>query len=227
MISNVFYRQIEPSPDNLIVQSLDTLLQERNTRKVKINANVTFFIWILEWVANTSIVIAWVFASRYTKTFPEFALFWYYVILPNTYLMNTSHNKDLIIDDGLKTTIRNAFGAPFQFKLFSMSPWKDEQTQNQRVSNQVNQSKNKEIDESKNIKNEDCTLLVAGVYVLPKPQHSLFTRTNLFNKNREIPTTSKGHVDNTKNQKPSILYQKSGNTLKLIFIFWSPSSNTG
>ena len=193
----------------MAAQSLGTLVQARNTRKVKINANVTFFIWILEWVANISIVIAWVFASKYTNTFPEFGLFWYYLVLPNTYLMNTSHNKERIIDDGLKTTIRNAFGAPFDFKLYGMSPWKDEHTQNQSVSGQVRQSKNRELDESKSIKNEYREPSVAGVYVLSKPQYSAFTPTNPFNTNRAIPTTSKGHMDTTKKQKPSILYQKS------------------
>lgn len=31
--------------------------------------------------------------------------------------MNTSHNKDLIIDDGLKTTILNACKLPFNFPI--------------------------------------------------------------------------------------------------------------
>ena len=36
--------------------------------------------------------------------------------------MNTSHNKDLIIDDGLKTTISNACKLPFQFSSNNTSP---------------------------------------------------------------------------------------------------------
>ena len=36
--------------------------------------------------------------------------------------MNTSHNKDLIIDDGLKTTILNACKLPFQFSSNNTSP---------------------------------------------------------------------------------------------------------
>ena len=80
---------------------------------MKVNANVTFVIWILEWIANVSIYICWILGPNFARYFPEVILIWYYIILPHTFLMNTSHNKDLIIDDGLKTTLINAFGLPF------------------------------------------------------------------------------------------------------------------
>ena len=37
-------------------------------------------------------------------------MFWYHILLPYTFLANTSHNKDLIIDDGWTNTFRNTFG---------------------------------------------------------------------------------------------------------------------
>ena len=50
------------------------------------------------------------------------AIMWYYIFLPHIFLMNTSHNKDLIVDDGLKTTILNACKLPFQFQLQDAAP---------------------------------------------------------------------------------------------------------
>ena len=47
----------------------------------------------------------------------EFTVLCYFVILPHTYLMNTSHNKDRIIDEGLTNTIRNALAIPFDIKM--------------------------------------------------------------------------------------------------------------
>ena len=43
-------------------------------------------------------------------------MIWYYLILPHTFLMNTSHNKDLIVDNGWKTTLRNALSLPISFR---------------------------------------------------------------------------------------------------------------
>ena len=86
---------------------------------MKINANVTFVIWILEWIANASIYLCWILAPEVTILM---AIMWYYIFLPHIFLMNTSHNKDLIIDDGLKTTILNACKLPFNFSSNDASP---------------------------------------------------------------------------------------------------------
>ena len=85
-------------------------------RKVTVNAHVTFFLWILETLANVSIIIVWMFI--YGKTTFEtltLSMLLYYVILPNSFLMNTSHNKHLIVDNGLWNTIRNATGLPLKY----------------------------------------------------------------------------------------------------------------
>ena len=46
-----------------------------------------------------------------------FAELWFYVILPNLYLMNTAHNKDRIIDDGLLSTIKNGLVLPLGLNI--------------------------------------------------------------------------------------------------------------
>ena len=42
----------------------------------------------------------------------------FYVVLPHSYLMNTAHNKDRIIDEGLKNIIKNAISMPFDVSSF-------------------------------------------------------------------------------------------------------------
>ena len=92
-------------------------IRNRNIRKVETNARVTFVVWILEICANVCIIIVWVFVYGKT-TFGTLTtnMVWYYLILPHTFLMNTSHNKDLIVENGWKTTIKNAMSLPISFR---------------------------------------------------------------------------------------------------------------
>ena len=72
----------------------------------------------MESCANVFIIIVWAFVYRQT-TFATLTInmIWYYLILPHIFLMNSSHNKDLIVDQGWKTTIRNALSLPVAFRL--------------------------------------------------------------------------------------------------------------
>ena len=85
--------------------------QTRNVRKVKVNAQVTFVIYILETVANLSIFIVWFFVNHGNNNLTlTLSVLWFNVILPYTFLMNTSHNKNLVSDEGWWNTIRNTLG---------------------------------------------------------------------------------------------------------------------
>ena len=78
---------------------------------MEISAQVTFVIWILECFANLCVFIAFKFI--FGKTGPGLLIIhmvWYHLILPYTYLMNTSDNRNLVVEDGWRNTIRNAFG---------------------------------------------------------------------------------------------------------------------
>lgn len=89
-------------------------IQIRNQRKVKVNAQVTFVIYVLETIANLSIFIVWVFIQRYSSEVTvTMGVMWFHVILPYIFLMNTSHNKNLLIDDGWWNTVKNAVGISF------------------------------------------------------------------------------------------------------------------
>ena len=93
----------------------------RNIRKVKVNANVTFIMWIFEWLANVLLSVAWfIFGLRRHGT-GLMVIGWYYILLPNFFLMNTPHNKDRIIDDGFKNTIRNGLRLPFNISMTTSS----------------------------------------------------------------------------------------------------------
>ena len=81
----------------------------RNLKKLKVNADVTFVIWILEWVGYLLIIILWAIGALLkVDILLDAIIVVYYVMLPHCYLMNTSHNKDRIIDEGLKSIIKNA-----------------------------------------------------------------------------------------------------------------------
>ena len=102
---------MHPSNDNIAARSLSKMRQTRNVRKVKVNAQVTFVIYILETVANLSIFVVWFFVNHGNNNLTlTLSVLWFNVILPYTFLMNTSHNKNLVADDGWWNTIRNIFG---------------------------------------------------------------------------------------------------------------------
>ena len=106
-----YFRQVHPSKYNLAANSLSEPRQMRNVRKVKVNAQVTFVIYLLESVANFSIFAVWFFVhQRNSNLTLTLGVFWFHVILPYTFLMNTSHNKNLVADEGWWNTIRNTLG---------------------------------------------------------------------------------------------------------------------
>ena len=181
---------MEPSPENLAVKCLASHMQVRNIRKVKINANVTFFIWILEWMANLTTVLLSFFALKFT-IFPEYALIWYYVVLPYTYLMNTSHNKKRIIDDGMATVLRNALRPPVDYfnqiiitffnriHVNAVGPRGDEHVSKIKTSSKITRKKAQKNTSGVNIiSNSECS--------------SSFLNDNMPNAPLEFASTSKG-----------------------------------
>ena len=94
--------------DNHAVNSLAQEIQIRNSRKVAVNARIAAVLWSLEFVANFSVALLWIVVVGFSSaTGLTNAMVWFYVILPFTHLMNTSYNKDRIVDDGWKSVILN------------------------------------------------------------------------------------------------------------------------
>ena len=81
--------------------------------------------WIMEWLGNLSLLLTWslrhghVYANVFDGSMiTTIFYFWYYVLIPNLYLMNTGHNKDLIIHEGLVSTIQNGLRIPLDMKIY-------------------------------------------------------------------------------------------------------------
>ena len=112
----IFCRQVAPLKDNHAANSLAEVIQLRNIRKVAVNARITAVLWLLEFAANFSVVLIWIVINGSSSHGGlTNSMSWFYVILPFTHLMNTSYNKDRIIDDSWKSVILNAVKSLFWF----------------------------------------------------------------------------------------------------------------
>ena len=209
---------MEPSPDNLAVQCLASDIQVRNVRKVKINANVTFFIWILEWLANITSVIAVLFSLEMTilGVFLLFALIWYYVILPYTYLMNTSHNKKRIIDDGLVSVLRNLLRPPVDFNTIRTSICNPLYLNVHNLTGNVQVSKIVESETSSKPTEKPCQKNTLGVYVISNSGDSSFVKDNIPNVPLECASSSKGITHIEEGIKRNILSRKYSSESSLV-----------
>ena len=105
-----------PSRDNNAGNALAEEVQTRNIRKVAINARIAAVLWILEIAANFCIVFLWLFIIGSSSSIGlTNTMLWYYIIIPYTRLMNTTYNKDRIIDDGWKSVIINSVKSIINF----------------------------------------------------------------------------------------------------------------
>ena len=166
--------QIEPSADNAAANSLDRTLQLRNVRRWRVNVNVTFVTWMLEWAANLSIYVCWIMGPEISKNFMDIMLFWYYLLLPYVHLMNTPYNKDLIIDGGLKTTIRNAFVIPFKYIMRTYVLERSSQS-NAKKSNDKENNNAENIVSSDNNVFTSCDNTRTSIAILSNPKSSSFS----------------------------------------------------
>ena len=105
------YSQTDPTPENRAANGLSEENQLRNIRKVQVNAQVTFAIYILETLALVSVFVFW-FMIRKNEISMTISFISFYVILPYTFLMNTDYNKNLVTEYGFFNTIRNALRFP-------------------------------------------------------------------------------------------------------------------
>jgi hypothetical protein len=81
--------------------------------------------------------------------------------------MNTPYNKDLIIDDGLTTTIRNVFVIPFNFKMRTSSFSRNLASQRQEKDTIKEMINKKKIESSsKNDEIEPCGNAQTKIYVI-------------------------------------------------------------
>ena len=83
-----------------------------DVKKVQFNAQVTAFISLLEVFGNMTAVVSIAITKANTLvTFIHVGIF-YLILLPHTFLMNTSHNKNRILEYGWKNVLLNPVGRP-------------------------------------------------------------------------------------------------------------------
>ena len=99
------FRQVEPLSDNVVANSVQSCMQQRNLRKVEVNAKITFIIWLLEIFSIIVVAVVGVVAGMKEIASVLYLLF-YYVILPLVFVINTSSNKDRLVDLGFCNLIR-------------------------------------------------------------------------------------------------------------------------
>ena len=107
-------RQVNPTPDNRAANSLHRNTQLHNIKLVDVNARVTLVIWILETITNASILVTIVIFGQTSLGNTTNAMIWYYILISYTFLMNTSYNKDRIIESGWKIVIFNTIAGTFR-----------------------------------------------------------------------------------------------------------------
>ena len=102
-----FYRQISPSTNLVSEKSLTKKAQFKDMKKLLVNAQVKAMVSFLETFSNILYVIVVLFTVRTSYTTLLQIMSLYLVLLPYASLMNTSHNKNRIVEFGWKNVFRN------------------------------------------------------------------------------------------------------------------------
>ena len=106
----MYFRQINPSKNPVLAESLSGEANSLNLRRIHVNAQVKATISLIETIILAVYVIVVWLTVRTTYTTLLITLTLYMIILPYFFLMNTSHNKDRVIEHGWKTVFRNVLG---------------------------------------------------------------------------------------------------------------------
>ena len=105
-----FFRQVNPSTSRASKLLSDTT-NKINRKKLRINAQVTAIISVLEIVSMmTSVMIVGLLTRANTAGTIIIGLSVYFILLPRAFLMNTSHNKNRIVEYGWKNVFMNFLG---------------------------------------------------------------------------------------------------------------------
>ena len=105
------FSKVDPSKNKIAANNLSDDVNETNMRKLKLNAQVTAMTSIIEAFGNIIQWSIWIFITKFAGygTLIQSILL-YFVILPYVFLMNTSQNKERVIEIGWLNVLKNAFG---------------------------------------------------------------------------------------------------------------------
>ena len=114
----MIYSVLDPSR-NVNAADLPEITNNRNIKSMKISCQVTAAISLLEIFGNIFGAIIWLFIAKYVGNESlVLALTLYFILLPYTFLMNTHHNRNLVVEDGWGMVIKNFFSGCSIIKFF-------------------------------------------------------------------------------------------------------------
>ena len=99
-------RHINPSESNIASKKLGDKSNEMNLRKLHINAQVTAMTTLIETLGDITFFIHLHYNKSSLQIFLH-SIIKRFLIMPYTFLMNTSHNKDRILENGWINVLRN------------------------------------------------------------------------------------------------------------------------
>ena len=91
---------------------LHSTVNKENLKKVEVNAQVTAIVSLFEFLGNVSHLFLLIYfkGTSYISLFHAISL--YHIVLPYSFLMNTSENKNRIIEKGWIIVFKNILGRP-------------------------------------------------------------------------------------------------------------------
>lgn len=104
----LFFRKILPKNNNISKRALSQSSNDINRKKIKVNSQITAMISFLEFsITLFYVVILGVVIKKTTFGTLITAMLLYLIVLPYSFLMNTSNNKNRIVEVGWKTIFKN------------------------------------------------------------------------------------------------------------------------
>ena len=106
-----FFRQVDPKRGRAS-SKLNSTVNKENLKKVEVNAQVTAIVSLFEFLGNVShlFLLIYLKGTSYISLFHAISL--YHIVLPYSFLMNTSENKNRIIEKGWTIVFKNILGRP-------------------------------------------------------------------------------------------------------------------
>ena len=137
------FRQTDPVKSRVASRNLSDDANGINMKKVQVNAKVTAMVSTIETLTNVTFIILLGYFGGTNVFSLIFPLLLYDILLPYAFLMNTSHNKNRIVELGWKNVFMNLF------RSLTSSANEEEHAGNENVSNETTSPTPKPIPKSK------------------------------------------------------------------------------
>ena len=108
----LYFRQVSPASNKVVAESIGQAATNLNMRKILVNAQIKAMVCLIEAATNVIYItiLSTFFPVRTGFGTYVVMVFLYMIILPYCFLMNTSHNKNRIVEHGWKNVFNNVLG---------------------------------------------------------------------------------------------------------------------